>query len=359
MRTYIRKAHLQTETALTFEESWPHLAERVARLLAARGVPHGNWDDILQETAIKLFRCWDRIDPEQGPWGLTRTIAIHAIADNALAHRRREIATDVPETPDPRDCAQAGIARHRLSSTVEALSRMSSTDRDVLLAEVGEAPTPELGASALKMRRSRARQRLVALVKQPGSWAGIPRLFGPSMDNVRRLLETRSATITQFLQGSASAGLIVAGTALVSLVGDAVTAPSVPQEATAGGDVVATPLPESGPFARFSGDVLGGTLPDHRATATGDTQRAQHRDVEPEGHDPDRPPKHFQAPGDRVRKDAERAQGEFEALADRGDKDSQRLRRDSERFVDRAEKSSDRLRRDFEDLADSGEKYPE
>ena len=157
---------------MTFEESWPELSRKLERLLRARHVPDWQRDDIVQETGVRLFRAWDRIDPSLGVWGLARAIAIHAIADSANVRNRYEL-TEITDLPDPSDSERAGIARFHLSSVRRALPLMSSTDRRVLLAEVGVVSPPALGRSAMKMARSRARQRLRVLVEKPGSWAGL------------------------------------------------------------------------------------------------------------------------------------------------------------------------------------------
>ena len=199
-----------TETSITFEENWPQIARRLARLLAARRVPECQRDDIIQETGVRLFRAWHRLDPDQGAWGLARAIAIHAIADGAITHNRYEV-TDLTELPEPLDPERAGIARFRLSSVRRALAQMSPTDRRVLLAEVGAAPPPTLGRSAMKMARSRARQRLRVLVEKRGSWSGLPEIsLRVRAEYGRRLFHERAVTYQQFAEGAVATIVAVA-----------------------------------------------------------------------------------------------------------------------------------------------------
>lgn len=106
---------------MTFEQAWPDISRRLARLLAARRIPDSQRDDIIQETGIKLLRAWDRVDPDQGAWGLARTMALHAIADDANSKRRYEV-TELVDLPDASDLEGAGIARFRLASVGRALT---------------------------------------------------------------------------------------------------------------------------------------------------------------------------------------------------------------------------------------------
>ncbi|HVL32496.1 MAG TPA: hypothetical protein VM600_02830, partial [Actinomycetota bacterium] len=58
-----------------FNKQWPDLAERLRRYLARRRIPQALWDDVVQETGLRMFLYWERVDPRASLWGLTRKIA--------------------------------------------------------------------------------------------------------------------------------------------------------------------------------------------------------------------------------------------------------------------------------------------
>ena len=209
---------------MTFEESWPEISRRLMRFLVARGVPDSYRDDIVQETGMRLFRTWHRVDPDQGAWGLARTIAVHAIVD--YAQRKSDYdETDLTQLPDNWDLEVAGIARFRLASVDRALTQMSSTDRRILLSEVGAASPPRLGRSATKMARLRARQRLRVMVHKPGSWGVLsPLSLRLRFASGRRFFK-RSMMYPQFAEGAMAVVVTLAITVAALTPGAGAVAP--------------------------------------------------------------------------------------------------------------------------------------
>ena len=156
---------MEAREARTFEADWPETARWLKGALARRGVPFGAIDDIVQETGCRLFGMWDRVDWNRS----TRALAL-AIANNFMwdEHNRRvnpEPVEDVPEVVSDNDVEAAGIARLELARVQSALKEMNPSHQAVLLAEIGDAETPELSPAALKMLRHRARRRLTVLLE--------------------------------------------------------------------------------------------------------------------------------------------------------------------------------------------------
>lgn len=250
------------------------------RFLVARGVPDSYRDDIVQETGVRLFRTWHRVDLDQGAWGLTRTIAVHAIVDYSQRKRDYEV-TDLTQLPDDSDLEVAGIARFRLASVGRALAQMSSTDRRILLSEVGAASPPQLGRSATKMARSRARQRLRVMVHKPGSWGFLsPLSLRLRFASGRRFFE-RSMMHPQFAEGAMAVVVSLAITVASLDLGAARVAPGVSAAGSVGG-----PLR----VAMATADMMDGSNGSNAALGIGVSPEAAYGDEdesvqdEPEGH---------------------------------------------------------------------------
>ncbi len=145
---------------------WPTVEPRVRSLLANKGVPPSRRDDIVQETGLRLFTMWERVDQSEPPSGLAITIALNLLRDEARRYGRAHFTEVLPEMPSSDDVESAGIARLELHRVKEALGRLSSARREVLLAEVGGGGEhlPLRGAAAVKMLRMRARRELHALL---------------------------------------------------------------------------------------------------------------------------------------------------------------------------------------------------
>ena len=148
---------------LTFEEWWAELAEAVRAWLLRRRCPVHLVDDIVQETGLRLFKMWDEIDAMRSPRGLAFTIASNLLWDERNRRSAREVVGDVPEQ-SKEDVERAGIARLELARVRRAMGRLNPQQRAVLLAEIGDASSPDGSPDAVKMMRMRARKRLHALL---------------------------------------------------------------------------------------------------------------------------------------------------------------------------------------------------
>jgi DNA-directed RNA polymerase specialized sigma24 family protein len=158
-----------SDECTSFEASWSRIAPKLRRMLIARGVTT-SLDDILQDTALRLFANWERVDHTRSLWPLAKKIALNCAIDG---HRRRvavPIAT-FPDRPGPHDAEEHAFARARLARVGAALRTLRGTDQTILLGEIG------IGArsghsSAAKMARQRARRRLTQALERMGTVFG-------------------------------------------------------------------------------------------------------------------------------------------------------------------------------------------
>jgi len=152
-----------------FEVEWPELERWLRSVLTRRGVRTAAVDDLLQETAIRLYRMWDRID-ERSPRALAWTIALNVAIDHHKKESRAQITHDIPDRASDVDVEAASIARIELARVRRALEELTGPQRAVLLADVGNGEGPEASAAATKMLRMRARRKLRLVLD--GSKAG-------------------------------------------------------------------------------------------------------------------------------------------------------------------------------------------
>jgi DNA-directed RNA polymerase specialized sigma24 family protein len=151
-----------------FEHQWPTIQSGLKGLLSRKKVPFGEHDDLIQETALRLYGMWGRVDPGRSPWPLAVTIALNLVRDGSRRRPIREVASaDVPDLPDSHEVERAGLARVELGRVRAALDEMSPAYRSALLVEVGDAAARATsGAAAQKMTRVRARRKLAQLVEK-------------------------------------------------------------------------------------------------------------------------------------------------------------------------------------------------
>jgi len=142
-----------------FEAEWPLLARRLNSLLARKQVPLSQREDLIQETAMRLYAIWERVDQNRPAWALTATIALNLMRDQGRRMDLSQTIEDVPELACAEDVEQVALARVELHKVKAAIARMSVEHRSVLLAEIGVGPQ-EAESNALKMRRHRARRKL-------------------------------------------------------------------------------------------------------------------------------------------------------------------------------------------------------
>lgn len=196
-----------------FAEQWPDVSRSIGRHLAGIGVPAQDVDDVLQETALRLYRSWSNLDPDRPVGPFARTVAVNVWRDRWRHSRDREVLSD--DVPEPRsavdDVEDTVVARLELRRVGRALRQLPVGQQRLVrgameheLAPAGSAPVP----AVLRMARMRARRSL-ALCLQTAS-AVVAALVGWG----RRLGGQTSVAPSMALAGFVLAiglGVVVAG----------------------------------------------------------------------------------------------------------------------------------------------------
>ena len=200
-----------------FEKVWPAIAGRLERALRRRRVPEEFIDDVVQETALRLLRNWGSVD-QTTLWPLTLTVAGNIIKDDMRRRGRDEqLAASLPELQHV-DIEERALARLELSRVHKAFRFLSTTQRNLLLAEVyGSTTVIDLSRGAMKMGRLRARRRLREMLDRA---SGALTLTGIRL---RRLFDAdgRGQLAEATSQGIAAAALVAAGVDLLIAGGGA------------------------------------------------------------------------------------------------------------------------------------------
>ena len=166
---------MSPELVGAFERQWPEVAQRLQGLLASKNVPACKRDDIVQETGLRLFGMWEKVDRARPVWPLAVTIALNLMRDEARRNPQREVLSEVvPEMPAAHDVEDEGLARIELERVQMAMAQLSPSHRDVLLKEItphDDVPRP--ARNATKMMRLRARRALATLLETAALRAGL------------------------------------------------------------------------------------------------------------------------------------------------------------------------------------------
>ena len=59
---------MSPEKKRDFEAEWPLLARRLRFFLGRKHVPHAQQDDLIQDTALRLYKMWDSVDRTRPAW---------------------------------------------------------------------------------------------------------------------------------------------------------------------------------------------------------------------------------------------------------------------------------------------------
>ena len=190
-----------------FERQWPALARRVEGMLIRKGVPACRRDDIMQETALRLIRVWDDVDPLKSVPALAATIALNLVRDESRRRTAHDDLNELSEVSEPGYVEAAGLARVELSRVRSAMAQLSPAQRDSLLAEIGDGnPSRIHHPNAEKMLRLRARKKLMAAMEKVG---------GALLLRLRRagdVLQLSSSGLREaFVQGVSCLGCVAVG----------------------------------------------------------------------------------------------------------------------------------------------------
>jgi RNA polymerase sigma factor (sigma-70 family) len=165
-----------SDEGFSFERDWPATAERLTIALRRRRIPSSLIDDLVQETALRLYERREHVDPERGTWPLAFTVAMNILKDQLRAEVRRR-AIDPPHVAMEQDPEIVALARLELKRVRIALRKLPPAQRAALLAEVGESDDNGRSSSAVKMLRMRARKRLKMLTEDASAFMASCELF--------------------------------------------------------------------------------------------------------------------------------------------------------------------------------------
>ncbi|MHB1927984.1 MAG: sigma factor [Acidimicrobiales bacterium] len=150
--------------SLTWDDAWPEVAGRVRRILRSRRAPPSIIDDAIQTAAERALRRTEGFDTLDGCVNWTVKVAWHEIQ----AQWRREARVspgDVPERAGGSDPAREVEDRLAIATAIKSLALLPEPERHAILSSLDDSGLSERPLSAAeKMRRSRARRRLAALV---------------------------------------------------------------------------------------------------------------------------------------------------------------------------------------------------
>src|SRR4051795_8396240 len=122
---------------VSFDAAWPDLAERLRRSLTARGVPAQDRDDVVQETALRVYRVWDSLDSTRPRWPFVITVGVNIWRD-IVRSRTGRIASEHPsawiEVTAEHDVERDVLARQELRQVGVAMQSMAPEQRRLLLA---------------------------------------------------------------------------------------------------------------------------------------------------------------------------------------------------------------------------------
>lgn len=151
----------------SFDEAWPALAERLRRTLTARGVPAQDRDDVVQETALRVYRSWTGLDPTRSVWPFVITVGINIWRD-IIRERTGRIAqvhpTEHIEVTADQDVEHEVLARQELANTVVAIRALAPEQRRLLLATEEFHDTVRPLRPAERVARMRVRRQLAKAV---------------------------------------------------------------------------------------------------------------------------------------------------------------------------------------------------
>jgi hypothetical protein len=151
----------------SFEEEWPEIARCLERFLASKGVDPWLRADIIQETASRLYGRWSGLDHSRPLWNLVVTVALRLLIDEHRRSSKVELVADAPQS-EVDDVETRALHRVHLARTHSALEKLHPNQRQVLLAEIGEATPLDGSRNRINVMRLRAR---LALKGELGPWA--------------------------------------------------------------------------------------------------------------------------------------------------------------------------------------------
>lgn len=150
-----------------FDDAWPELEIRLRRSLTGRRVPAQDRDDVIQETALRVYRVWDTLDPTRSAWPFVVTVAVNFWRD-IVRERTGRIAQVHPtadiEVTDHQDVERDVLARQELADVRVAWRALGPEQRRLLMATEEFADRVRPLRPAERVARMRVRRQLARAV---------------------------------------------------------------------------------------------------------------------------------------------------------------------------------------------------
>lgn len=166
--------------APTFREIFERELSFVYNALRRLGIREAELPDATQEVFATVAGILDDYDPSRPlrPWlfGVAYRVGMRYLE---VAHRRREVPSEIPEAPDSSPGAEVAIERHQTRDLArEALAQVEPTRRAVLILSHFEglsvpdiASTLQIPVNTAYSRLHRARQEFSEAARKLG-WKG-------------------------------------------------------------------------------------------------------------------------------------------------------------------------------------------
>jgi DNA-directed RNA polymerase specialized sigma24 family protein len=152
-----------------FANRWSALVPGLRAALAKAGAPEADRDDLVQETALRLFGMWEQVDQDRPVAALARRIALNAWRDQWRRRGTREVVGAVPEQASAQDTERAALARVEVGEVSRAFASLRPSTVQVLQmaarAAEGQGVDREPVLASVRMARSRARRALAECLK--------------------------------------------------------------------------------------------------------------------------------------------------------------------------------------------------
>jgi hypothetical protein len=151
----------------SFDDAWPALSDRLRASLVVRGVPAQDRDDVVQETALRVYRVWETLDPERPAWPFVVTVGVNIWRDILRERLGRNVdirPTASMEMTGDHDVERLVLARQELATVGAAMRELAPEQRKLLFAteEFGDVVRPLLPAE--RVARMRVRRQLARAV---------------------------------------------------------------------------------------------------------------------------------------------------------------------------------------------------
>ena len=192
------------QRSFDFEAGWNELSQHLRGLLARRGVTGWLADDIVQETALRLWDRRARIDTSRPIEPLANTIALNLLRDHARAKKHLVEVASSPEERIPIEVEDEVLARDELHRARVALGKLRSNYQSALLGTVSsEGQVP----ASMRMMKMRARVQLRALMNDVSrlrsgfglalhrSWDAIRVRISPSSGRFELMVRAMTAAV--------------------------------------------------------------------------------------------------------------------------------------------------------------------